>query len=216
MIQKSLPKFITVLFTVILIGFLLSSCYPSAVSRPSQPQSTTGVKKATANVTIQASGLTIEQENISRRLELENIPGSIKHLYIIAPMTGDVLLYSTVQGKITSSGKRLSPYHAYRIGTHYESAFQKGFPVKFGESGSYYTEEVLQDDGTYGSSSPYIFWFSSRGHYHQHFITGGQIIHLSDAPMSFPKVIVNIEELEKNLPPGPHEAVVHPESTPEG
>ncbi len=71
--------------------------------------STTGIGKATANVAAQSDGLTIEQQNIKHRIELENMPGSIKHLYVFSAYSGQCLLYSTVKGKVTSSGKRLTP-----------------------------------------------------------------------------------------------------------
>ena len=39
--------------------------------------SSAGVQKVEANVTVQANGLSVEQENIKRRIEMENTPGSI-------------------------------------------------------------------------------------------------------------------------------------------
>lgn len=36
---------------------------------------------------------------------------------------------------------------------------------------------------TYGSSVPYIFWWDTNGIYHQHYISGGQIVHISDQPI---------------------------------
>lgn len=118
---------------------------------PSAPESSSGVAKTEAVIKPQASGLTVEQENIRRRLQMENVPGSIKHLYVISAMSGDVILYSPVKGKVTSSGKRLSPYEI-KTG----SSGREGFPIQFGER-RYYTTEVLQDDGSYGSSIPYLY-----------------------------------------------------------
>jgi len=152
------------------------------------PQSTTGVQKATATVSVQSSGYTIEQENIRNRLAEDNKPGSVKHLYVISAMSGDVLLYSTVKGKVTSSGKRLTPYEvAVDRGTS-----ANGFRVDFGNDYQW-TGEVLQDDGTYGSSVEYIFWWDSRDVYHQHYVTGGQIVHVSNAPMRVGKIVINVE-----------------------
>jgi hypothetical protein len=56
---------------------------------------------------------------------------------------------------------------------------------------------VLQDDGTYGSSSEDIYWFDAAGRYHQHWFTGGQIIHLSDQPISVKSVVLNLENVDK-------------------
>ena len=67
------------------------------------PQSTSGVQKATVNVAVNPrTGRTVEQDNIAGRLKMDNTPGSIKHLYVIAPESGQVIIYSTVQGKVTS------------------------------------------------------------------------------------------------------------------
>lgn len=171
--------------------FLLCLIAICAVGCDLQPQAsgaTTGVRKAQANVQVQASGLTIEQENVGRRLQEDNKPGSLKHLYVISAYSGDVILYSTVKGKVTSSGKRLTPYSvAVQRGTAAD-----GFAIRFGND-TQYTPEVLQDDGTYGSSVEYIFWWDSKGVYHQHYIAGGQIVHVSNAPMRVGKVILNLE-----------------------
>ena len=152
-----------------------------------EPTSATGVKKVTSDVVVQASGMTVEQENIDRRTELENVPGAIKHLYIISAYSGQVLIYSTVKGKVTSSGKRLSPYTVESAGESPD-----GFPITINGQ-NYHTLEVLQDDGTYGHSIPYLYWWDVRGGYHQHYITGGQIPHLSDKPLVVKDVIINME-----------------------
>lgn len=152
----------------------------------STPQSSSGVAKATVKVAVDPNtGLTVEQSNIAERLKRDNMVGSVKHLYIISPMSGQVLLYSTVKAKVTSSGKRLSPRSLN--GSDY-------FTVEIGGQ-NHYTSEVLEDDGTYGSSVDYIYWFDVRGNYHQHFFTGGQIIHISDYPLVVPHIVLNIETM---------------------
>lgn len=176
------------ILTIIAVLLLAACEYTPAAA----PVATTGVHKATAHVELQASGLTMEQENIQRRLEEDNKPGSLKHLYIISAMSGDVLLYSTVRGKVTSSGKRLTPYAVAALDGQYVSQGHEGIPVNIGGQGKY-TSEVLQDDGTYGSSIDYIYWWDSKGVYHQHYITGGQIVHVSSAPMRVGKVIINVD-----------------------
>ena len=60
-----------------------------------------------------------------------------------------------------------------------------------------YTAEVLQDDGTYGSSDEYLFWWDTKGIYHQHYIEDGQIIHISDQPIAVKSVIINMELTSK-------------------
>jgi hypothetical protein len=157
----------------------------------SKPQSDSGVQKAQANVTVQASGLTVEQENVKRRLELESVPGAIKHLYVISAYSGQVIIYSTVKGKVTSSGKRLTPSTVNkRINSGLE--VHDGARVNIGGD-RYTTSEVLQDDGTYGTSIPYLYWFDVNDRYHQHYVSGGQIIHIGDQPLQVKDVIINME-----------------------
>ncbi len=156
------------------------------------PQSTSGVQKATVSVPVDpVTGLTVEQRNIKGRLLADNTPGSIKHLYIVAPESGQVIIYSTVQGKVTSSGKRLSPSTV--------NGSTRGFLVRFGND-THYTSEVLGDDGTYGSSGEYLYWLDTKGIYHQHYLTGGQIITLSDQPVQVKSVIINMEVTQTSSP----------------
>ena len=69
---------------------------------------------------------------------------------------------------------------------------------KQGRSYTLRTTEVIQDDGTYGSSVPYIYWWDTKGIYHQHFFTGGQIIHVANKPMNIKGVVLNLEVLQNN------------------
>lgn len=166
------------LLLVSLVARGTSSCTAS-------PESASGVKKATVEVPTQSNGLTIEQENVRNRLITDNKPGAIKHLYVISAFSGDVLLYSTVRGKVTSSGKRLTPVTITSDGN------RCGFGVEFGGT-TMCTGEVLQDDGTYGSSIEYLYWWDAKGVYHQHYVGGGQIVHISDQPLRVAKVLINL------------------------
>ena len=155
-------------------------------------QSVSGTRMAVAGkIKTNSSGLTVEQQNIQDRNQMDNQPGSIKHLYVVSAYSGQVLIYSTVRGKVTSSGKRLTPD---RINN--ESG---GFEIKIGGN-EFLTNEILGEDGTYGSSIPYIFWWDSKGIYHQHFPEGGQIIHVSDQPIAIKGVIINMEVSVKDSP----------------
>src|SRR6267154_1856877 len=127
-----------------------------------QPTSASGVQQATARVQIGSDGLTVEQRNVRDRLAMDNKPGSIKHLYVISSYSGQVLIYSTVKGKVTSSGKRLTPTSVNGSGG------DSNYTIPVDIAGTRrYTNEVLQDDGTYGSSVEYLFWFDVQGRYHQ-------------------------------------------------
>src|SRR5262249_26185527 len=151
-----------------------------------------GVSQASVKVQTDPSGMTAEQRNVRDRLLMDNKPGSIKHLYVISPLSGQVLIYSTVKGKVTSSGKRLSPRTVAAQDGKFVGSDFGGIPVSIAGM-TRRTPEVLEDDGTYGESVPYIYWWDAQGRYHQHFFTEGQIIHVSDQPLQVKSVVLNLE-----------------------
>jgi hypothetical protein len=169
--------------------FSLAICAACDVPTTSSTvQSDSGVTKTSATVKAGADGLTVEQRNVRDRLSADNKPGSIKHLYVISAYSGQVLIYSTVRGKVTSSGKRLNP-RTVVVGDGNNAHRFYGFLVM----GERETAEVLEDDGTYGDSVPYVYWFDAKGAYHQHYIEGGQILHISDQPLAVKSIVLNME-----------------------
>lgn len=155
--------------------------------KPQPLQSVSGAKAASAGmIKVNSSGLTSEQQNIKDRIQMDNQPGAIKHLYVISAYSGQVLIYSTVKGKVTSSGKRLLP-------PDIDSDLDNLTYIE-GENGTkYYTDQMPGEDGTYGTSVEYIYWWDSKGVYHQHYIQGGQIMHISSEPLSVKSVTINME-----------------------
>jgi len=151
--------------------------------------SNSGVSQAKAEVKVQSNGLTMEQSAIKKRVEFENKPGSIKHLYIISP-------YTAVKGKVTSSGKRLTPKSVLAANGN-SGASRKGILIDIGGE-THRTSEVLGDDGAYGSSLPYIYWWDVNNRYHQHYVMGGQIVHISNKPINVKAAIINMEILQTN------------------
>jgi len=170
-----------ILVLIVSLSFIVVGCNETSAKRG--PVSDSGVRKVSASVKTGPSGMTVEQENVKRRVEEDNKPGAIKHLYLISAYSGQVIFYSTVDGKVTSSGKRLTS----------EVHFEKG---DTGEWQGDFVMPRIQDDGTYGSSIPYIFWWDTKGVYHQHYISGGQIVHVSDQPISVKSVIINLESVD--------------------
>ena len=160
---------------------------------PNPPVSSSGVRKATVRVPTDQEGLTTEQRNIRERLLEDNKPGTIKHLYIISAYSGQVIIYSTVRGKVTSGGKRLTPT---TVSGGYNGGYYGGFSVDI-NGNTVYTNEVLQDDGAYGSSVEYLYWWDVQGRYHQHYVSGGQIVHVSSQPLVVKGIIINMELSEK-------------------
>jgi hypothetical protein len=152
--------------------------------------STSGVSKVKVAVQAGSDGMTTEQRNVSQRLNEDNKPGSIKHLYVISAYSGQVIVYSTVRGKVTSGGKSLSPTTVTDGGS---------FKVDFRDGYNRYTREVLEDDGTYGQSMPYLYWWDTKGIYHQHYVTGGQILHISSEPFAVKGIIINMEMTQKSV-----------------
>lgn len=154
-----------VMLAVVLAG--LAGCTEPA-------QSVSGTKMAVAgHVETGEGGLTIEQRNINDRIQIDNKADAVKHLYVLSAYTGQVLLYSKVKGKVTSSGKRLTPDHVTR-----DNKFT------FVVAGTvFFTDQVLGEDGTYGSSMEYLYWWDTNDVYHQHYVTGGQVLHISDQPL---------------------------------
>lgn len=168
------------LVAIATISVLIFGCGLDA----SQQKSDSGVTKATVHVKTDANGNTIEQENIMERLNRDNEPGSIKHLYIISSYTGDVLQYSTVKGKVTSGSKRLSPKTVDNSAAPTTSVGYNR--VNIGGN-AYVTSEVLDDGGAYGDSGNYLFWFDAQGNYHQYYPAGGTYLHISDRPLRIRK-----------------------------
>lgn len=187
-------KFLSLVLVVMLGG--LVGCDLDMTTR--QPESASGVTQARVQVKTGSDGLTAEQRNVGKRLLEDNKPGSIKHLYVISAYSGQVLIYSTVQGKVTSGGKRLTPTTI--VGGYSQGGYYGGFPTTVGGR-EVYTSEVLQDDGTYGHSGDYLYWWDTKGVYHQHYLSGGQILHISTQPLSVKSVVINMELTKVNEEP---------------
>ena len=151
-------------------------------------QSVSGTKMATVGkVKTGPDGLTSEQHNIIERIDMDNQISAIKHLYVISAYSGQVVIYSTIRGKVTSSGKRLTPDRV--DGANF-------FQIIIADI-IYYTNQILGEDGTYGPSIEYLYWWDSKGVYHQHYVSGGQILHISDQPLAVKGIIINMEISQK-------------------
>lgn len=144
----------------------------------SQQKSDSGVSKATVKVNTNSKGHTVEQENYMEKTTRDNETGSMKHLYIISSYTGDVMEYSTVRGKVTSGGKRLSPTTVF---SGYNNAGVNNMVTVGGER--FETPEMMDEYGMYGNSMPYVYWFDAQDMYHQYFPSGGTYLHISDKPL---------------------------------
>lgn len=169
------------------ISVLLFSCTIDT----QEAESDSGVKKATIAVKTDINGHTTEQVNYMERVKRDNEVGNVKHLYIISSYTGDVLEYSTVKGKVTSGGKRLSPSSVNNNAAANSTVVSYNYVTIAGYNKI--TEEVPDEYGMYGSSSPYFYWFDTQGNYHQYYPSGGTFVHISDRPLSIKKANFSVE-----------------------
>ena len=184
-------------FTVVLVIVFLASCGPEWEPTPAPTPSVPGVQIQEPVVKVDPSGKTVEQKNVQKFYDQSNTPGSIQYLYIVSSYSGDVLIYSTVNGKVTSSGKRLQPYTGKVFRNNSSEGIAMGvvgvpsFVSKAGET--VFSEEVIQADGTYGNDIDFLYWWDTKGVYHQQYLSSGMILHISDQPLVVNKVIINMD-----------------------
>jgi hypothetical protein len=187
--------------SILLLSIMFIGCDVNSAPQKETTNSGVSANDAKANLVVkkQANGMTLEQSNIVKSYEVENRPGAIKHLYVISPYSGKVLIYSTVAGKVTSSVKGLNPSTVSALDGQTVSSSHYGMPVTV-HGREKYTEEVMNESGTYGTSRPeFIYWWDTKGIYHQHYVTGGQMIHVSDQPMPVREIVIdmNLAGVEK-------------------
>lgn len=130
------------------------------------PKSASGATVAPpVTVPKNSEGRTVEQQNIYDRGKVTQDPTKVMWIHLIS-LDGKILRRMPVRNKVTSSSKRLEPIQAVVASGEYRSG---EYPFYNG----YLTPELIQPDGTYGSSDPYIYWFDPMGRYHQWGTAGG-------------------------------------------
>jgi hypothetical protein len=121
-----------------------------------------------------------EIENIKKRLELTANPGLLGYAVLVNDM-GQPLMYTGVKGKITSSGKRLTTPYEWQRKDCGASLCDRDLP---GPS----------DEGTYGSSGEYVYFWAPSGQYFQ---WNGKLLY-SDKPFR-----LTAQPLVMTIEPGP-------------
>lgn len=114
----------------------LGAC--SNTSEMEQRTAAQNAKKAKTN--------SLEMQNLKRKIELEEKPNQIGYVYLVSfakPMG-----YYVVKGKVSSSGSQLTPENDI---------------VWTGTTSGHVVTDGPQDDGTYGTGDPGIFFFTSDG-----------------------------------------------------
>ena len=138
-----------------------------------------------------ATGYTVEQQNIIDRINITSNFGTIMWKHLIA-LDGTIVARLAVRNKSTSSGKRLEPVHAASKGQYGDdypkSPFSRGIKT-------FKTDEFIQADGTYGHSDAYIYWFDPVGRYHQLGTAGGMTYLLTNYPIDLSNPIDKVTGL---------------------
>lgn len=132
------------------VGLALGAC--------NVPQAATPVKNAQAQKAAQAANSiqftdNSEIDNIKARIELTSKPGALGFITLLN-QAGQPILYEGVRGKVTSGAKRLTrPYEIRKV-----------------DCGQYACDKDLvspSDEGTYGQSGDYVFYWNTKGEYRQ-------------------------------------------------
>lgn len=96
------------------------------------------------------SGNSMEIANLKEKRSREDDPSAIRYLYVMS--FGEIVGYYVTEGKISSNGSQIAP----------ESEVIR-VPGTNGLSGERFLTESAQDDGSYGTGDPGIFFFTTEG-----------------------------------------------------
>lgn len=150
-------KKITLLLTCAVAFIMLTSAdgcekVPAGVQGQEQQQVEANQKRLMTETEIPILTSSLDRKNISKRLLLFEDENKVSYIYLIS--FGKVMAFYTIKGKVTSGNKRLTTNEKIIENSSYES-------------GNYSTVESPSLDGTYGSSSDYIFFWTTSGTYVQ-------------------------------------------------
>jgi hypothetical protein len=121
-----------------------------------------------------------EIENIKKRVELTSKPGLMGFIMLLN-QAGQPILYEGVTGKVTSGGKRLTtPDRA-------SSAWGSGTNTIVRASPS--------DEGTWGSSGEYIFYWNQSGEYRQW--NGGYLYSPTPFRLRIEPLVITVDPVKK-------------------
>ena len=134
--------------------FLLgnSGCLPKGVNY---------VSSKSVDVKVNSNGLTAEQQNIKKRLELSSDGNGLWWIYCLAD-NGQPVFFGPVKGKVTSSTKKL---------------------LTVDKSDGW--------DGAEGESDAYVYWFDPQGIYYQwsgHYFLTSKEVKIGNAVLNFREV----------------------------
>lgn len=152
---------------ILAVPLLLSSgCKPEEPIQSNKTTQSQIAQRTAESITFAENG---EIENIKRRLELTSSPQKLMYIVLVNQM-GQPILYEGVRGKVTSGGKALTPR---------DRVVRQDVGVQYSWYG---IRAAPSDEGTYGSSGEYIFYWNTDGVYRQWagpYLLSDQPIHLS-------------------------------------
>lgn len=133
-------RIITTVAALGLGALLLSGCTSASLASE---------ERAGAQSTSRTDSLS--RANQDERMAREEDESQVRYVYILAPLTGDVIGYYTVNGKVSSAGVQNAP----------EQDLIKGWESP-GEGEDLYIVDSAKDDGTYGPSETGFFFFTTE------------------------------------------------------
>lgn len=129
---------------------ILAACKPEAAPTTQKQSQAQKAAEAANSVRMVENA---EIDNIKARLELTSNPGLMGFILLMNE-AGQPIMYTGVKGKISSSGKRLTaPAQQWKIDRGEWSGTQLG--------------PAPSDEGTWGSSDSYIYFWTTSGQYMQ-------------------------------------------------
>ena len=133
------------------VMFMVSACEEKPAQTPVRNAQAEKARGAANNVKFSGNA---EIDNIKARLELTSNPGLLGYI-ILLNESGQPVMYESVKGKITSGSKRLESTDILSIAGN-------------GSGGSNMAvRDAPSDEGTFGQSGEYIFYFTQNGEYRQ-------------------------------------------------
>lgn len=166
----------TSIIITVVISTMLMACQPDVQAVPPKVSQSQKAQIAANQINFTENA---EIDNIKKRLELTSSPSLLGYV-VLMNEAGQPVLYTSVKGKITSGGKRLT----------------KPFQLTHGDRGEWsgdFVTDAPSDEGTWGRSNPYIYFWDTNGAYHQ---WNGKYLY-SDKPirLSVKPLVVAIGEL---------------------
>ena len=138
---------IEIMIAVAIIGIIAAIAIPAlqAGSNPAAKQTQSQkAKEAAESINFTENA---EIDNIKARLKLTSNPG-LTGFILLMNEAGQPIMYTGVKGKVTSGGKRLTAPSTHK---YYESP----------------NRPAPSDEGTWGSSNPYVYFWTATGQYIQ-------------------------------------------------